>query len=259
MAKHTRFWHKLWNGTDFGKRLHEAGQDSSGLALFDFVAEHYVSSGQTVVLSCGTTMALLGQSLFSRAADKNFGRLEVITPNLEVFLEWLDLKNDRLRLSFPPGEIELQNGSTRPPVSALAGDPKPAIASIFLSFAGFSSDHSGFFDEWPETWGVKHQILEILDNRHKFSGDRKVVIVLRGKRLGIPHRKGRIYYGASEYENHRARKIRFALITDVPNPSDEKARRPFDKAVAALTSQDGPWQFTQKNGTPPQILVLSAG
>jgi hypothetical protein len=245
-----RPWHELWEGTDFGGRLERARNDPSAEGLLRFIAEKLVHPSGQIVLSTGATMSMLARAILDRAEKERYGRLGIITPNLEVILECLHRKNEHVQLIVPQGSVHQQAGAINFDLEGFQRHvPIPAIDLILMSFAGFQAE-SGFFDAVDTSWVIKEKLLATLDRRRHFLGNREVCIVLRGTRLGVYSEQ--LSLVPRDFTLYR-RIARFHLASDRPKDAEGAAR--FDAEVAKLTEPGGRWALTAVNA-PDDIVLL---
>jgi len=257
--KHS-YWHRLWLGTDFRRRLEGAKETRASRRLFQYIAHHHVQPGETIVLSCGTTMAFLAGAILDRMTGSDtsvaFGQLTMITTNLEIILEAFSRRGrlGELDLIVPSGQASRKIAGLVPHQDGLVDMPKRAINTIFLSFAGLSPA-TGFFDESDETWEAKSALLEVLDDRRKVPGPRNVIILMRGERVG--RERGSLRYTLAQFQNDTRKGTagrEFLLVTDVPENGDDADV--FREKVAELATREAGWGFTKvhdQNG----VVVLS--
>jgi len=243
--KRRKYWHKLWQDTDFMRRLTAAENSRTSRCLFDYVAKNHVHPAETIAISCGTTMACLGRAIFDRMARESFGALTVVTTNLEVLLEALSREGKLagLDLFTPYGGANREIAALVPHKNGLVDIPKRAIDTMFMSFAGISPT-KGFFDESRETWEAKQALLEALDDRHGVPGSRNVCVVLRGYRIGLE--KGSLSYSLADFQRDCKKgggTRGFLLAADVPG--GEAAAEAFRGHLEALTNKSSGWGFRE--------------
>jgi len=148
------FCPRLWDNTYFAGRYMKTLHDDATQKMVDSLASRYVDNNTTVLLSTGSTMAMLARAIYKRVSEDSLKGLSVIAQNVEVALEGLRQKLPSVELYMPAGPIMND-------VAAVEVHRLPArlnVARIFMSFGGFSCD-GGLTDATQDAARTKRSIL----------------------------------------------------------------------------------------------------